>query len=197
MTERVDIAAIVTAAGASSRMGRPKALLPWGDVPLVAHQVEMLARFGVRSVVVLGARAHDIAPWVPAEATIVHNEAWADGRSGSIEAGAAAVADGVRCIVMVAVDQPLEDTLLSRLLAAPSAPLVEPLSESGRRGHPIVLHGASLGRLRRVSTLPLGLKTLVRTLRPDGLQIRIPGWMPLDLNEPADYLRAARCAVSG
>ena len=37
------LAAIVLAAGESTRMGQPKALLPWGGVPLVRHQVDLLA----------------------------------------------------------------------------------------------------------------------------------------------------------
>ena len=42
-TQQPRLAALLLAAGASTRMGKPKALLPWGGVPLVRHQVDLLA----------------------------------------------------------------------------------------------------------------------------------------------------------
>ena len=37
------VAALITAAGASTRMGRPKALVPWRGRPLLLHQAAVLA----------------------------------------------------------------------------------------------------------------------------------------------------------
>src|SRR5690606_22119320 len=59
--ERVTLAAIVLAAGASSRMGRPKALLPWGDRTLLEHELATLDEAGVTEVVVvIGRHAQQI-----------------------------------------------------------------------------------------------------------------------------------------
>ena len=47
------ISAIVTAAGESTRMGRPKPLLQWQGVPLIRYQVDSLVAAGVDEVVVV------------------------------------------------------------------------------------------------------------------------------------------------
>src|SRR5438093_114089 len=59
------VAAILLAGGASSRMGQPKALLPWGDQKLVEYQIDQLRQPPVeRVVVVLGPEAERIRPVV-------------------------------------------------------------------------------------------------------------------------------------
>lgn len=86
-------AGIVLAAGASSRMGRPKALLPLPDgTPLALHQVRLLRAAGCsRTLVVLGADATAIAHHL-AGCDVVVNEDWARGRFTSIQAGLRALA---------------------------------------------------------------------------------------------------------
>jgi CTP:molybdopterin cytidylyltransferase MocA len=61
--------AILLAAGESTRMGQPKALLPWGDVTLIEYQVRELRAAGVDDVVVvLGhAAARDVVRGPDAE----------------------------------------------------------------------------------------------------------------------------------
>ncbi len=80
---------IVLAAGASSRMGRPKALLETADGPLAAHQARLLRDAGCsRVVLVLGADYEKIVPHLPLPAgQIVRNRAWREGRLTSITAG--------------------------------------------------------------------------------------------------------------
>ena len=56
------VSAIVLAAGASTRMGRPKQLLPWGGVPMVRHVAHTLASsMAGEVVVVVGCRADAVA----------------------------------------------------------------------------------------------------------------------------------------
>ncbi|HMP75276.1 MAG TPA: nucleotidyltransferase family protein [Kiritimatiellia bacterium] len=80
--------AIILAAGASSRMGRPKALLAMPDgTPLAAHQARLAHEAGcVDPVVVLGADAERIAVRLDDVATAI-NQDWALGRLGSIQTG--------------------------------------------------------------------------------------------------------------
>lgn len=85
---------IVLAAGASSRMGRPKALLPMPDGrPLAAQQAALLRAAGCDPVViVLGAEAARIRAELVGE-TIVENPLWLSGRFSSIQAGIRACPD--------------------------------------------------------------------------------------------------------
>src|SRR6266566_5029380 len=63
------LAAVILSGGASSRMGSPKALLPYQGRPFLEHLLEIISRpeIGVRRVV-LGADAESIAKAVPLKA---------------------------------------------------------------------------------------------------------------------------------
>ncbi|MYK25863.1 MAG: NTP transferase domain-containing protein, partial [Dehalococcoidia bacterium] len=47
------ISSILLAAGMSTRMGQPKALLDWGGEPLICYQIRQLQEAGVDEVVVV------------------------------------------------------------------------------------------------------------------------------------------------
>jgi molybdenum cofactor cytidylyltransferase len=47
------ISAIILAAGASRRMGRPKMLLPWGNVSVLEHVISVFARAGIEDILVV------------------------------------------------------------------------------------------------------------------------------------------------
>lgn len=100
-------AGLVLAAGASSRMGRPKALLPApAGVPLAVHQARLLRAAGVGwSAIVLGAQAQDLAPALAAcgERTIL-NETWSAGRFSSLQAGLRALPPDASGVVILPVD---------------------------------------------------------------------------------------------
>lgn len=84
---------IVLAAGASTRMGRPKALLPAGGLPLARRQYELLLAGGCeRAVIVLGADAERIGPAISG-CRLVLNPDWPTGRFSSIRAGLLAQPD--------------------------------------------------------------------------------------------------------
>ncbi|HEY8240180.1 MAG TPA: NTP transferase domain-containing protein [Kiritimatiellia bacterium] len=80
-------AGIVLAAGASTRMGRPKALLETADGMLLADaQADVLRNSGCgKTVVVLGADAAIIQPRLHAPVAV--NFAWKSGRITSVQTG--------------------------------------------------------------------------------------------------------------
>jgi molybdenum cofactor cytidylyltransferase len=183
---------LILAAGLSTRMGQPKPLMDWGGRPLVLHQVEELRAGGAdRVIVVVGRRGDDVARVIPRElARVVHNAAYAQGRAGSLAAGARAIGSDCRAVVIVNVDQPVHaDTvrgLLGELESAAAAIVVPSLQ--GKRGHPVVVAGALLPELRAVREETMGLRA-VREAHADelrGLPVEDP-WVHLDLNTPAEY----------
>lgn len=92
---------LITAAGASSRMGVPKALLrlPNGQT-LAEHQSAFLKETGCADVViVLGSDAERIAEAIPSCRTTV-NEQWEKGRITSVQAGLRALRDYDGCFII-------------------------------------------------------------------------------------------------
>lgn len=88
-------AGIILAAGASSRMGCPKALLEWNGIPLAVAQYHMLEDGGCEPViVVLGCDYERILPQITV-CRVQYNPLWEQGRLTSVQAGLRAVqADG-------------------------------------------------------------------------------------------------------
>src|SRR5881296_914150 len=80
------VAAILLAGGESSRMGQPKALLPWGDQRLVEYQIDQLLQPPIERVfVVLGHEAERITPVIDrAGAEVLVNELYKRGRASNV-----------------------------------------------------------------------------------------------------------------
>ena len=142
-------AAVVLAAGASTRMGRPKALLRHGERSFVACAVELAAAAGCAPIVVVtGAQALS----EPLAATLVHNEAWPLGQLSSLQRGLAAVLGlgEPSGVLVLTVDRPhLRASTVSALVAAfREAPAcVWQPEHAGRRGHPLIYPAALLPAL--------------------------------------------------
>jgi molybdenum cofactor cytidylyltransferase len=101
--------AIVLAAGASSRMGRPKPLVELGGRTMLDRVLSVVreARIG-RIVVVLGDRADQVRRTVDLRGvTVVTNPEFRDGMSSSLRAGVHATSSNDRRAFIVLGDQPL------------------------------------------------------------------------------------------
>ncbi len=186
-------AAILLAAGESTRMGRPKPLLPWGDTTLIAFQVQELRAAGVGDiVVVLGHGAAEVRPHVPSDARVVVNESYAEGRASSLRAGAAAMPSDSDPIVVLNVDQPRPRDLLRRLLEAHNdgeASIMLP-TYLGRRGHPVILSAALLPELRTASDDTRGLRGVIEAHEAEVQELAVESEIArLDVNTEADYAR--------
>lgn len=149
---------LVLAAGAGTRMGRPKALVrsetgqPWVELA-----VEALLDGGCDAVVVvLGASAEEARGLVPVRPSVrmVVASAWADGLAASLAAGLRAVRadDTVDAVLVSLVDLPgLPVAAVRRVLGdvpdhpgAPRAPALGPsvlrrAVHDGRPGHPVLV----------------------------------------------------------
>lgn len=137
------IAGIILAAGASSRMGTPKALLDYRGESFVGRLVRVLGTACNPVVVVLGYHADAIRPHIPASAKIVVNSDPARGQLSSLQTGLAALPADIEGFAFIPVDSPAvaENTVAALALAFkqrnPATQFVIP-RQGGKRGHPVL-----------------------------------------------------------
>jgi molybdenum cofactor cytidylyltransferase len=109
--EASSVGVIILAAGASTRLGTPKQLLPFRGHTLIEHAgVVALASHCRPVVVVLGAFHTEIATHINAhELQVVVNERWRDGQGTSINAGIDALQkhSNIEAATLMLCDQPL------------------------------------------------------------------------------------------
>lgn len=118
MSVELDTTAIILAAGGSSRMGRPKALLEIDGQTLLERAVDTARAAGAEPLVVLGGDAERIRPHTAGARTII-NDDWSKGMGTSLAWGMTVLGDDVERVLVLAVDQPAVDAaLLERLAAA-------------------------------------------------------------------------------
>ena len=134
-----DIALVVLAAGRSTRMGTPKALVEFEGRPLVEHLLAppLVREFG-DVVVVLGRDAEAVRPLVGRLGyRHVVNPDPDRGRTGSVQAGLRALGTAFRTAFVHPVDCPiiLPGTYLSVAAAIGSADVAVPVYR-GNGGHP-------------------------------------------------------------
>ncbi|MFO1101256.1 MAG: molybdopterin-binding/glycosyltransferase family 2 protein [Xanthobacteraceae bacterium] len=139
------VAAIVLAAGRSSRMGGPNKLLAEiGGRPLVRIVAEAALASRARPVIaVTGHQRERVeAALAGLDAVLVHNPAYADGLSASLKAGIAAVPPAADGAIICLGDMPQVDArLIDRLLTAfdpERGALVAVPTIGGKRGNPVV-----------------------------------------------------------
>ena len=144
MTEGSRIAAVVLAAGASTRMGTAKQLLQIDGRPLVQHVLDNVQRSGVGEIIlVLGHSAAAIQRELKLEgAKVVLNENFLQGMGTSLKSGLAAVDSKVQAALIILADQPfVRPETLDQLIAAHErtrAQIVIP-TYRGFRGNPVLL----------------------------------------------------------
>jgi len=189
------VAGVVPAAGASLRMGRPKALLDAGGRSFVAAAVGSLVGGGCDPVVVVtGVGQPDVRRRAEAAgAVVLENPEPGEGPITSLRLALAALGGNVDGVAVLPVDHPAVRpetvTALLEAFAAAGAPLVLPTLD-GRRGHPTLFHRRLFAELldpeleggaRAVVHRNLGEATLV--------EVRDPGILA-DIDTPEAY-RAA------
>jgi molybdenum cofactor cytidylyltransferase len=193
------IPAIVLAAGQSSRMGRPKALLPIGAAgeTFFDRVTRTLLDGGVHDVVVVvGADDKAIREAVggdSARVRLVSNADWERGQLSSLLAGLRAVdRPGVTAALVTLIDSPL---IAVRTVAAllehhrlHRPPISRPVWE-GRHGHPVIFDRPLFDELRHAD-VSRGAKDVVHAHLHDLFEMTVddPGAY-LDIDTREDYLR--------
>jgi len=196
------ISAIVLAAGNSSRMGEPKALVSIGGQPLLRRVLAAVRASPARDVVVvLGHEAERVRDEVSLDGTrIVVNSAFAEGMSTSIRAGLAAADSRAEGYLIVLGDQPfVAPTTMEALINARStsnAKIMIPTFR-GVRGNPVLVDRSLAGEVAAV-TGDQGCRAIFGHHGGEILEVAVddPGIL-VDIDTPSQAERAGRALASG
>jgi molybdenum cofactor cytidylyltransferase len=165
MSKSPSTAAIILAAGSSSRMGagRHKLLLPLGDRPVLAHVIEAtLASQAAPIIVVLGHQAEQVRACIALyityrTITVIENNDYTKGMSTSIHAGVRALLsreDVPDSVLIILGDQPLMTAqIIDALIAARRTTgqrIIAPLY-NGRRGNPVLFDASLFPELMEIT----------------------------------------------
>ena len=192
------VAAVLLAAGESTRMGQPKALLPWVGRSLLAHHVYALADAAYGPIiVVLGHDAERLRPEVPALASVsvTVNPRYKEGRATSVVRGLQEVPAEATGVLVISVDQPRPATLLRRLREAfeEAHPVMAVPAYRGSAGHPPLFSAFLVPELLAVTEERQGLREVVTRHRHERLLVESDTPLALtNLNTQADYEEALR-----
>jgi len=144
--EKLDCAAVILAAGFSSRMGTPKALLDsGGGISFLDRLAGAFLEAGCAVYAVLGAGADAIerASCWRGTITFVRNPDPSRGQLSSLQCGLRAVKPGAGAIFFTPVDAPAvaRETILELKDLLAGMDFAIPIYQ-GRRGHPVLLRAA-------------------------------------------------------
>lgn len=193
----VQIGLVILAAGAASRMGQPKQLLPYQGQPLIQHIVTVAQQSRCQQIlVVLGAYAAPIQRVLVAHypaVSIVHNSDWQQGLSSSIRLGITTLLSQVPdldAIGLLLCDQPfVSASLINQMIdthAASQQPIVA-CEYAGILGVP-ALFDRSLFSTLTALTGDQGARRVIQQFRQQVVAIPFAEGA-IDLDTPADYNR--------
>lgn len=190
---------IILAAGASSRMGRPKLLLPWHDTTIIGHLISQWRELGAAQIAVV-LRPEDAA--LAAELDRLHflpsdrivNPQPERGMFSSIVCAAnwTGWRRDLSGWAIVLGDQPHLRTEALRILLEGFARNADAICEpafGGHTRHPVILPRAAVDALK--TTRAATLKDFLKQVSGRRVQhvINDPG-LTLDLDTPEDYIQA-------
>ncbi len=188
------VAAIILAAGGSTRMGQPKLLLEWHSEPLIRWVARLALHTGCAPVVVVtGANADDVRRALAGlPLTFIHNPDWQKGQSGSVKTGVSMLPADIDAALVYLGDQPhippsvpLE-LLRTYLQEEPSESILIPTYQ-GNRANPVLLDKQIFEPLGTLSG-DAGARTIFSHY-PVKLIPFDEADLVLDIDSPEDYQR--------
>jgi len=165
-----NIAVIILAAGASSRMGTPKQLLKWKNTTLLGHALKTAKGINQsKIVVVLGANFELIKAKVNLDnCEILKNENWEEGLGKSIATGVSHVLRNdlnIDAVLVMLADQPLIDgAYLNTMIIAyreGAFQIVATSYKNGKQGVPVLFDKAYFQELSQLND-DKGAKAILR-----------------------------------
>ena len=189
-----NFAAIILAAGFSSRMDGFKPLLPFGEATVIERVVRLFRDAGIDTVrVVTGHRSTDLLPFLQGPGVRpVLNERYREGMFTSVVAGIRSLEDFHGAFFLLPVDIPLVrlQTVITMMEAYGSGnrSLLYP-AFLGRRGHPPLISTEFNDRIISWSGQG-GLKSLLTQYDSEAEEVEVTDKFILeDMDTPEDYRR--------
>jgi len=186
-------AALILAAGLSSRMGRSKLLLPLSGGNVLETTAAYFRAAGIKDIyVVLGYEAERIRNNCREADTVtfVHNEHYELDMFTSVQAGVRAMGPDIAAFLLTPADCPLVAAATVRELIhrheATAAPIVLPTYQ-GKAGHPCLVSMQYRDEILR-DVFPAGMRTLLQRHAAEVLRVPVPDEAVLwDMDTPAQY----------
>lgn len=162
-------AMLIVAAGASSRLGRPKQLLTLQGQSLLQHTVRVAQQSTLGPViVVLGAHAPEVRSSIEAFGVeLVYNEDWQEGMAASIRCGMAHVQQvhpAVDAVILMVCDQPYVSPVLLQQLQRAHQNTGKPIitcSYADTFGPPTLFHQSLFAQLLQL-TGDVGARSILK-----------------------------------
>jgi CTP:molybdopterin cytidylyltransferase MocA len=193
------IAAIVLAAGYSSRMRQFKPLLPIGRATALERVIDLFLAAGIGEInVVTGHRAEAIEPLLKHKGVrAIHNPHYDAGMYSSVAAGVGSLPARIEACFVLPADMPLVRPRTIKLLAQAYEnrqwSVIYPVFRALRGHPPLICRGVIDETLH--SDEPGGLRALLARHRQDAGEVAvIDEGIHLDLDTPADLARALALA---
>jgi molybdenum cofactor cytidylyltransferase len=187
------IAAVVLAAGLSSRMGENKLLIELQGKSVVRHAVEMARTAGLSPIlVVVGHQRERIAAALDGDECVqVLNPQYASGMHTSLCAGIACVPSGCKAAVVMLADMPLVGAPMLRELVSTFQTTAAPLVVSTYEGvlAPPVLYSRALFSELLLDDSEGNGRRLIQRHRSRARELAWPATALLDLDRPEDVER--------
>ena len=189
----VEIPIILLAAGSSSRMGRPKQLLPWGKQTLIEHQILTLLQTGNPVNVVLGAHSKSVIPVIKNMGSFIfHNPDWEQGMGSSIASGIVQLSKkfpAAEGVLITLLDQPLVTAgHLKKILQAfqpGKRQIIVSQTASGWKGVPVLFDKFYFEELKKLRG-ENGAKTVVQKHMEQVTGVYCDD-IPEDMDTPESY----------
>lgn len=183
------VTGLVLAAGGSTRLGRPKQLLSYGDATVLDHVLDTArgCRFD-QLVCVIGGSADEIRERVDLHrADVVENRSFGEGCSSSIATALDAVDPRTEVLVLMLGDQPgvAAETVAALLAGRDDSPLAACAYDDGR-GHPLAFTRAMFAELKTLHG-DKGVWKLLDRHASQVVDVPVPGPVPRDVDTEADY----------
>ncbi len=193
MKKHREVAALILAAGFSSRMGVLKPLMTLGRATLLEKAIGCFREGGIEDVtVVAGHGVEEVGPCAQHHgARCVYNPRYSEGMLSSVLAGIESLDPGVRAFFLLPADMPLVKarTVRSLLRAYEThpAPVVYPCFR-GLRGHPPLIARDCLHELQ--ASQDGGLRSYLQRFDDEALEVDVADeGILMDCDTPDDFRR--------